>query len=130
MAWLETTVLAEVPVWSGASRATFLALARNIEYSIPIAPVSPSRIGEGIAAGSGVMETNAGSGRYVFRYGTTLPWLIVNELNDATQWGFHLRKPGPYDFQEKGRAAFQRFAEKVRLPSPFAYLTAKQIKVG
>ena len=43
MEWLEATVLAEVPVWSGASRATFLQLARNIEYNIPIFPVAPRR---------------------------------------------------------------------------------------
>jgi hypothetical protein len=38
------------------------------------------------------------------------------------QWGFHLKKPGPYDFQKKGAAAFRRFAENVRLPNPFECL--------
>ena len=66
MEWLEATVLAEVPVWSGASRATFLALARNIEYNIPIFPVAPSRVGRGMAESSGSLETDAMKGRYVF----------------------------------------------------------------
>ncbi len=122
MQWLEATVLAEVPVWSGASRATFLALARNIEYNIPISPVAPSRVGRGMAESSGSLETDAMKGRYVFQYQTTLPWLIVNEYFDATQWGFHLKKPGPYDFQKKGEAAFRSFAENVRLPNPFECL--------
>jgi len=120
--WLEATVLAEVPVWSGASRATFLALARNIEYDIPISPVAPSRLGQGMSASSGSLEADAMKGRYVFHYSTTLPWLCINEVADATQWGFHLKKPGPYDFQKKGAAAFRRFAENVRLPNPFECL--------
>ena len=130
MEWLEATVLAEVPVWSGASRATFLQLARNIEYNIPIFPVAPSRVGRGLSESNGSLETDEVKGRYVFKYQTTLPWLIINEYFDATQLGFHLKKPGPYDFQSKGRAAFQQFAETVSLPSPFDCLKSTKIKVG
>jgi hypothetical protein len=129
MDWLETTVLAEVPVWSGASRATFLALARSIEYNIPIFPVAPSRVDRGMSESSGSLEADATKGRYVFQYQTTLPWLIINEYFDATQWGFHLKKPGPYDFQKKGQAAFRKFAEAVRLPNPFECLKSTQFKV-
>ena len=129
MAWLEATVLAEVPVWSGASRATFRALANHIEYNIPIFPVAPSRISRGEAESSGSLETDEAKGRYVFKYQTTLPWLLINEYFDATQWGFNLRKPGPYDFQKKGQAAFRQFAETVRLPNPFEYLKSTKIKV-
>ena len=68
-------------------------------------------------------------GRYVFTVPTTLPWLIINEYFDATQWGFHLKKPGPYDFQKKGQAAFRKFAETVRLPDPFECLKSTKIKV-
>ena len=49
MEWLEATVIAEVPVWSGASRATFIALGRKIEYNIPIFPEVPSRVSQGEA---------------------------------------------------------------------------------
>jgi hypothetical protein len=129
MEWLEATVMAEVPVWSGASRATFLALARNIEYNIPIFPVAPSRISRGVSESSGSLEADEMKGRYVFTYQTTLPWLIINEYFDATQWGFHLRKPGPYDFQKKGEAAFRKAAATVRLPNPFECLKSTKIKV-
>jgi hypothetical protein len=129
MGWLEATVLAEVPVWSGASRATFLALARNIEYNIPIFPVAPSRVDRGMAESTGSLEADAMTGRYVFTYSTTLHWLCINEVADATQWGFHLKKPGPYDFQKKGQAVFRKFAENVRLPDPFECLKSTQIKV-
>ncbi len=128
--WLEATVIAEVPVWSGASRATFLALARNIEYNIPIAPVAPSRTSQGEAASSGSWDVDESRGRYLFTYQTTLPWLIINEYFDATQWGFHLKRPGPYDFQTKGAAAFREEARTVQLPDPFACLTTEKIKVG
>jgi hypothetical protein len=128
--WLQTTVIMEVPVWSGASAATFQILANSIRYNIPISPVAPSRIPRGIAEsmGSG-LETDEARGRYVFTYRTTLPWLIINEYFDARQWGFHLTKPGPYEFQKKGLATFRACAENVRLPNPFVYLQSKPIKV-
>lgn len=127
--WLETTVMAEVPVWSGASRATFLALARKIEYGIPILPVALSREDQGEAQSTGELDLGqTKAGQYVFTYSTTLPWLIINEYFDATQWGFHLHKPGPYAFQPKGAAAFLKFAETVRLPNP--QFSVQPIKVG
>jgi hypothetical protein len=131
MEWLEATVLAEIPVWSGASRATFLAVARHIQYSIPIFSVAPvNRVGQGMAESVGELETDSAKGRYVFKYSTTLPWLIVNEYFDATQWGFNLKKPGPYNFQLKGQLAFESFAANVRLPNPLPYIKPIPIKVG
>lgn len=127
-AWLEATVIAEVPVWSGASRATFVQLANHIRYTVPITPVAPSREGQGLAQSIGKLETK--DGRYVFTYQTTLPWLCINEYFDATQWGFHLKKPGPYEFQAKGQEAFRQVAEGVRLPNPFDSLKVTKIKVG
>ena len=130
MEWLEATVIAEVPVWSGASRATFLQLARNIEYNIPIAPVAPSREDQGLAQSFGDLDAGkTKAGRHVFTYQTTLPWLCINEYYDATQWGFHLKKPGPYNFQKKGVTAFHRFAETVHLPNPFRCLKTTRISV-
>ena len=118
-------------MWSGASRATFLALARNIEYNIPIFPEVPSRVSQGEAQSAGKLDRGETTpGRYVFTYKATLPWLIINEYFDATQWGFHLKKPGPYEFQIKGQAAFRKFAETVRLPDPFTCLKFAKIKVG
>jgi len=101
----------------------------QLEYNIPIFPVAPSRVDRGMSESSGSLEADATKGRYVFQYQTTLPWLIINEYFDATQWGFHLKKPGPYDFQKKGQAAFRKFAETVRLPDPFECLKSTTIKV-
>lgn len=114
--WLAATVDAEVPVWSGASQATFLELAGRIGRPLPIAPVVQSRIGQGVAEGHARWETDKEKGLYTFEYSTTLWWLIVNEYYDATQWGIHLHKPGPYMFQIKGQAAFKHFANQVELP--------------
>ena len=46
LTWLEA-VLAEIPVWSGAERATFTKLADSISYSIPIAPTVMDRTARG-----------------------------------------------------------------------------------
>ena len=130
MEWLEATVMTKVPVWSGASRATFIALARNIGYNIPIFPVAPSRTSRGEAESLGHLDVgDSKPGRYLFTYKTTLPWLIINEYFDATQWGFNLRDPGPYHFQEAGAVCFRKLAENVRLPSPLPYLKSTPIKV-
>ena len=103
MQWLEATVLAEVPVWSGASRATFLALARNIEYNIPISPVAPSRVGRGMAESSGSLETDAMKGRYVFNYSTTLPWLCINECRGRHAMGLPPQEARSLRLSEEGR---------------------------
>jgi len=115
--WLNATVDATVPVWSGASRATFLHLANKLGRPIDIAPVVESRMGQGLAEGGAKWETDKEKGLYFFEYSTTLWWLIVNEYHDATQWGIHLKTPGPYMFQVKGQAAFKHFANQVELPS-------------
>lgn len=126
--WLAATVDAEVPVWSGASKATFLALANQIGRPLPIAPVVESRMGQGMAEGHAHWEVNREKALYTFEYSTTLWWLIVNEYYDATQWGIHLKKPGPYMFQIKGQAAFKHFANQVELPSVVGSIKAVTVK--
>ena len=131
MDWLQATVLAEVPVWSGASRATFQALASSISVDIPIEPVAPDRTGLGAAMSTGNFDDGKSKpGRFVFRYSTTLPWLIINEYFDARQWGFHLTKPGPYQFQVAGQRAFIQSTRGVHLPDPWTCLKSNTIKVG
>ena len=120
MVWLEA-VLAEIPVWSGASRATFTKLARSISYSVPIAPVAVNRTGMGEASGDGGMVTDKRTGEYTFTYSTTLPWLIWNEYHNANvepdpSLFYRVIKEGPYNFQVVGARAFLRFADNVTLP--------------
>lgn len=127
MAWLEA-VVAEVPVWSGASRATFIKVAKTIDFSIPVGggPAPMNRVGMGQAASTGELESDIESGMYTFTYGTSLPWLIWNEFHNANldpdpTLFAKLKKPGPYDFQTKGKAAFLHETGLIDLPrvAPF-----------
>jgi hypothetical protein len=58
-------------------------------------------------------------GRIVALYSTSLPHLVFNEYNNAASVGIHLRKPGPYLFQNIGAAEFLKVASTTKLPSPF-----------
>lgn len=118
-----------VPVWSGASRATFRKLANQVQYNVPIAPKVPSRIPMGEAASEGFLTMNPGTGKYTFHYSTRLEHLIVNEYNNANDFGFHLIQPGPYHFQEKAEAAFWIYAATIRLHSPWQFLKPTVFKV-
>ena len=134
MAWLEA-VVAEVPVWSGASRATFVKIASKIDASVPIGggPAPTDRIGIGMAASTGEMTTDISSGLYVFTYGTSLPWLIWNEFHNANidpdpTLFAKLKRPGPYDFQVKGAAAFLHTTSSASLPAVAPFLQSRRIR--
>jgi len=117
-----------IPVWSGASRATFLDLANHVRFLWPIEPVAKSRTALGYDLGDATFEANKATSTYSFSYSTTLAHLIINEYHDATQWGFHLRHPGPYHFQEKGRQALRRIT--VSMPALAPFIKNKSIRVG
>jgi len=126
--WL-SAVSAKVPVWSGASRATFLHLANAISLQLSISPVVRHRIPLGLAESEG--SFNVKGGRVSFTYQTTLRHLIYNEFHNANvEWGFHLIQPGPYHFQEAGRRVFGQEAEHVRLLNPFKQLEIKTTRVS
>jgi len=131
--WL-AAVLEEIPVWSGASRATFIPLASRIQFNIPITPRVIDRRGVGIASAGGELEIDEEKGRYAFEYRTWLPWLVWNEYHNANvdpDPGLFdkLLKPGPYNFQVKGYEAFKRFSQTVDLPAVAPYVTSTRIKV-
>lgn len=136
--WLEA-VLAEIPVWSGASRATFVKLAQQIGYGIPVAPAATAmgeRIGRtwmGTAQSDGKLTADKGTGEYTFTYTTTLPWLIWNEYHNANvepdpSLFYRLLEPGPYNFQVVGVRAFLRFAESVDLPKVKPHMRVVRVK--
>jgi hypothetical protein len=131
--WLNATTGA-IPVWSGASLATFLPLASELSFPLSIAPTSfVSRINLGLSNATGEVETNAQTGRYTFTYGTTLKHLIYNEFNNANvtpdpSLFARLISPGPYQFQQKGKAAFEKAANGVQLPAPIFVLNRIQVK--
>jgi hypothetical protein len=127
--WLDNVAL-DIPVWSGASRATFLKLAREVGYSLSDSSSGVDRVARGEASGTGALTVDSTKGLYTFTYGTTLPWLIWNEYHNAnvdpdpTKWPnppFTLHAPGPYGFQAIGARAFRKFAETATLPlvAPF-----------
>jgi len=129
--WLEA-VLSEIPTWSGASRATFLRLAREVEYSLMISPKAINRIPYGKRHGEGSITADAKKGIYQFHYSTDLRWLVHNEFNapDSDPNVFYrLLQPGPYHFQLKGQEAFRKFAADVRLPSPWKNLKVTRHRV-
>ena len=136
LTWLDTVVMS-VPVWSGASRATFLALASTIGAPVDTAGDGPfDRTFVGRSNGRGELEIDQRAGRYAFVYGTTLPWLIWNEYfnanvdPDPTKWPppAKLRTPGPYHFQEKGARAFLSYAEGVALPAVAPFVKAYPVR--
>ncbi len=143
MEWLEA-VLAEIPVWSGASRATFVKLVQVIGYNLPVAPAAveathglfTSRIDRtemGIAQSAGSLTTNKETGEYTFTYSTTLPWLIWNEYHNANvepdpTLFYRVLEPGPYQFQVVGARAFLRFAENVDLLPVKPYVRVVRVK--
>ncbi len=135
--WLTAVVKestsAGLPVWSGASIATFSPLASHIAYVLTMAPEgdAPNRIALGEGHGTGLFEPGTKKqGLYTFTYQTTLPHLIINEYNDATQWGFHLKNPGPYNFQVKAEEAFKQFAGSITLPGWGSILGVSTIVVN
>jgi len=122
--WLEA-VLTEIPVWSGASWATFTQLAREIGSNLAINPVAVNRISFGQRHGDGALITDRKKHEYYFEYSTDLRWLVHNEYNtpnsDPNVWG-RLKKPGPYFFQEVGQKVFAKVANEIYLPSPWKAL--------
>jgi hypothetical protein len=143
MVWLEA-VLAEIPVWSGASRATFVKLARQIGYDLPVAPAAVEaahglftermdRTWTGEAQSEGKVTADKEKGEYTFAYSTTLPWLIWNEYHNANvepdpTLFYRLLQPGPYNFQVVGARAFLRFADKVNLPAVKPHVVVVPVK--
>lgn len=118
--WLNTAIPA-VPVWSGASRATFQQLADAVGVDVPIdvKPNAPNRVALGRLNSRGGIERD-GNGRWRFYYENNLRYLAANETRSVSvgqygvKWG--LIEPTPYNFQAAARAAVQAYAKTVTLP--------------
>lgn len=108
-AWLDA-VLEIVPAWSGASRATFQALANSVGVNVPISRKqnAPDRVSLGRLYSRGGIAKERQHG-YNFYYETTLEYLITNETKQVaprTEGLFSsLREPTPYKFREAGNKA-------------------------
>lgn len=123
--WIQAAT-APIPVWSGASLATFQPLASEISYNLSIRGTRHGDFrGLGPAVGVAESEGSFEESKGVFKaiYATSLRHLIWNEYHNANTdpdpslFG-KLKNPGPYNFQEKGRAAALPIVKDVRMPMP------------
>ena len=118
--WL-TTVLAIVPTWSGASRATFEALAQAVGFNVTYGPIRSFKDRRPLGLGTGFGGLERSRGGYQFFYRTSLQYLTFNEANRATvgvAGVFRgLINPTPYKFFDAGEKAFLNYAKTVRLPT-------------
>jgi hypothetical protein len=134
VAWLNV-VTAEVPVWSGASRATFLKIAGEIGFPVDVSGgnAPEDRTGIGQAASKGKLVADITTGEYTFLYSTSLPWLIWNEYHNANidpdpTLFYKLKKPGPYEFQAKGAAAFIHETRQIGLPKVAPFIQSVSVR--
>lgn len=118
-----TTAIDKIPVWSGASWATFLHVSREIEFDLGILSKgnAPNRVSYGLRNSDGELEMDSSTGRYFLHYSTKLPHLVWNEFHNANtdpDPGLlsRLLDPGPYHFQEAAKEAFMRVARTAVLP--------------
>lgn len=133
--WINAAT-AEIPVWSGASRATFMRLADAIDFKIVIneAPNAPRRVSYGQRHGDGGLDIDAAKGRFSFMYETSLKHLVYNEYNNANidpDPGLFSRllEPGPYEFQRHAAEAFLRSVRSVTLPDPSSHIKVSIVRV-
>lgn len=127
--WLDATVLAIIPTWSGASRATFEKLARDLGTSIPIGPIRSKKdrqsLGRSTSQGSGFFSE---TGKHYFVYTTQLRYLIYNEFNLATKgpppqpFSNNVRFT-PYRFQDAGDKAWAKHVTTFKFPSVWKHLS-------
>lgn len=136
IAWIEAA-LGIIPVWSGASHATFLHLARAVGYSLPIDPVdnAPKRLSYGLRTSSGSVGISASAGQFTFSYDTSLKHLVYNEYHNANvtpdpDLFAQLINPGPYNFQEQSRRAALDAINDLHLPDPKLFIQVKTKSVG
>jgi hypothetical protein len=115
--WLDAA-LAIVPAWSGASRATFEALASSIQYNVEIdvKDTAPDRIALGRLFSAGGIQ-RVGTGHWEFYYQTRLEYLIANETKNVKAGEYGLKGktivPTPYQFREAASKAVEEYIRNV-----------------
>jgi hypothetical protein len=134
-AWIHAAVdSTPIPTWSGASRATFQKLARELGTSVSIGPLrTKSRVslGSSASSGSGVVEDKA-AGFVGFIYETNLRYLAYNEYNSAVAgtppapFSNKVRFT-PYNFQSRALAAWEKVANTATLPDPYLFISGKKL---
>lgn len=113
----------KIPVWSGASMATFSHLAGAIGFPLftSSVPGVRSREGVGRSRSKGGVIKEADGLIQGFEYKTSLAHLIYNEFfnanasPDPTLFS-RLLTPGPYNFLESANAAAVKQYQKIQHP--------------
>lgn len=128
--WLDATVIAIIPTWSKASRATFQKLAKELGTSVPYGPLRSRKdredLGLSNSDGSGFFSSD--SGEHYFIYTTQLRYLIYNEFNKATKgtppqpFSDNVRNT-PYHFQDAGDKAWKAYVKEFRPPKVWKHLS-------
>ena len=135
-AWIDTAVnKTPIPTWSGASRATFQKLAKELGTSVPIGPIVADKnrvsLGRSSSSGSGVVEDRKNF--YIgFNYETDLRYLRYNEYHHATAGPpprpfSNAVRFTPYKFQEKAEQAWRKEAKDAKAPNPLPYLHKRKM---
>jgi len=138
--WLTDAVFGTpIPIWSGASRASFARLAAKLNWYIPSGPrVLTCPFTRGHAFG---MKFDSGTEVYAnknimyvgFQFATKLPHLLYNESNAPNPgpyprpWSRGVRFT-PYNFENRVLRTWKRYAERQKLPNPFQWLEVKRIR--
>lgn len=137
IAWLSAAT-APIPVWSGASLATFKPLAQRVNFVLSINPTTiGSQLGlgpnVGAARSTGKLFGDPRKGEFFAEYTTNLAHLIFNEFANANSGAdpkvfARLKNPGPYNFQIAGNNAFRQAVGSIRLPFP-KLISKQRVKV-
>jgi hypothetical protein len=138
--WVEEAVYGTpIPIWSGASRASFARLAAKLGWYVPSGPrVKTCPFSRGHDFG---MKYDGGTEVYKnrkewyvgFQYATKLPHLIYNESNSPNPgpypqpWSTRVRYT-PYNFEGRALKAWKKVAKKAKLPHPFKNLKFRKLK--
>ena len=133
-AWINEVVNnTPIPTWSGASRATFQSLARELGTTVPLGPLrTKSRAALGRAnSDSRVLEEK--SKNYVgFQYSTSLRYLAYNEYHAATAgapprpYSNNVRFT-PYHFLPRAEKSWQTVANDAKLPDPYKFMKKRKL---
>lgn len=129
---------AEIPVWSGASLAAFIPLARLLSQPLSVtgrsdlpAGFRSARIAKGMNLSDAQFTSDENLGLFLFKFETNLRHLVFNEFNNANAGGdpavfSRLLRPGPYNFTQKAADAFMRRVRDARLPDAGKFIKVKR----
>lgn len=110
LAWLEG-VTGRVPVWSGMSQASLLAVTQMVGGTLVISPRVTSRIPQGAALGTAEKTLTATD--YTITIATSVPHYTFQESSKSSRGG---SPTAPWQSLLAGAARFRETARSIQLP--------------